>query len=61
MGILFFGLSGVAIVIVLVFFVTQKRQRDAAWERYRERYLKRQQRAIRDEPIDPNFQFNKPE
>jgi hypothetical protein len=50
-----------ASVIALIFFLTQKRQSNAAWQRFRDRFERRQQRAVRDEPPDPNVQFDKPE
>jgi hypothetical protein len=50
-----------ACVIALTFFLSQKRQSNAAWRRFRERFERRQHRAVRDEPPDPNFPFDKPE
>jgi hypothetical protein len=53
--------SVAALVIVLMFFITQKRRGDAAWERYRERHRKRQERPRNPEPPDPNLRFDKSE
>lgn len=50
-----------ASVIALIFFLTQRRQSNTAWQRFRERFERRQQRALRDEPPDSNLQFDKSE
>ena len=55
------GISVIALAIVLIFFITQRRQGNAAWQRYRERQRRRRHRPATDEPPDPNFQFDRPE
>ncbi|HEX3146995.1 MAG TPA: hypothetical protein VHR66_02870 [Gemmataceae bacterium] len=59
MGVVFLSIA--ALLIVVIYFVSQKRRGDATWERYRERHRKRQERVVKDEPIDPNFQFDQKE
>jgi hypothetical protein len=58
---LFILLPILASVFALIFFLSQKHQSNSAWQRFRERFERRQQRALRDEPSNPNFQFDKSE
>ena len=55
------GIAVIALVVVLVFFITQRRQGNASWQRYLERQGRRRQRPPTNEPPDPNFQFDRPE
>jgi len=45
-----------AFVIVLVYFLSQRR--DETWERYRQRQRERSRRTGPAQPPDPNFRFD---
>lgn len=51
-------LTATAFILVLVYFLRQRR--DDAWQRFRQRRAERKTRSIPDQPSDPNFQFDKP-
>jgi hypothetical protein len=51
----------VAFVIVLIYFLTQtqRRQQDEIWRSFRKRYRERRPHSP-EQPIDPDFQFDRP-
>lgn len=52
--------SALALLIVLAYFITQGRHRDAVYRRYRQFRRPRRAEPPADRPIDPNFQFDEP-
>jgi hypothetical protein len=51
-------LAALALVFVLAYFLSQRR--DGTWERFRQRQRERARRTGPEQPIDPTFQFNEP-
>lgn len=52
-------ISAIALLFVLIYFLTQKRRADDAWQRYRRRRMARREPPP-DRPIDETFIFDKP-
>lgn len=50
----------VAMLIVLIYFFTQRRRHDEVWQHFRQRYQERRFHSSPEQPIDPNFQFDRP-
>ncbi|MGH7171494.1 MAG: hypothetical protein ACRELF_01705 [Gemmataceae bacterium] len=51
-------LALVALLLVLFYFWNQRRHRDDAWQRFRQRHRERLRHHPSEQPIDPNFQFD---
>lgn len=51
-------LSLLAVALVLLFFLSQRR--DRTWQDYRRRQRERPRPAGPERPIDPTFQFDEP-
>jgi len=47
----------IALLLVLIYFLTQRRSTDDAWQRYRRRKIERR-RPSPDQPIDERFNFD---
>jgi hypothetical protein len=53
--------AALAFIGVLMYFLSQRRQRDDAWRRFRERrqrFRERRQQSQPEQSIDPSFQFD---
>ncbi|HEY7310049.1 MAG TPA: hypothetical protein VH643_11875 [Gemmataceae bacterium] len=53
-------LAVIAILVPLIYFLTQRRRQDEIWQRFRNRYRERRTHWSPEQPIDPNFQFDRP-
>jgi len=54
-----FGVNAVALVIVLIYFLTQRRQTQEIWHRFRKRQIERRGNPLPDQS-SPVFQFDRP-
>jgi hypothetical protein len=50
----------IAILIALIYFLTQRRRHDEVWRRFRQRRQERLSHPPSEQPIDPTFQFDRP-
>lgn len=53
-------LAVLALLIVLIYFWSQGRQREDAWQSFRQRHREGRRHHPPEQPIDPNFQFDQP-
>jgi hypothetical protein len=56
----FLVLGAIALFSLLVYFYWQ-RQHDHVWRSFRRRHLDKVRRPPSQQPLDPNFQFDKPD
>lgn len=53
-------LAVIATAIALIYFLTQRRQQNEIWRRFRNRKRARRPHPSPEQPIDPTFQFDRP-
>ena len=53
-------LAVIAILVPLIYFLTQRRRQDEIWQRFRNRFGERRMHRSSEPSLDPNFQFDRP-
>ena len=52
-------LAVIALLLALVYFLSQEWRSNDVWQRFRQRYRERRRHYPPEQPIDPTFQFDR--